>query len=171
VLIALGGGPRVRLAGAIADAIVTIDPAVEVRIAGGFAVAPRTSSSNVVWIGATRGLAAELSHASAAVVAGGVSVYEACAVGVPTVSVPVVTGQIPTVEAFGRRRAVVAVPFGASAQDVARRTVSLLRAPARQRSMTRRARSLVDGRGALRAAAVVVALSQNQRNQRAQGQR
>lgn len=163
VLIALGGGPRVRLAGAIADAIVALDRNVEVRIAGGFVVAPRIAASNVVWIGATRGLAAELSQASAAIIAGGVSLYEACALGVPTVSLPVVSGQIPTVRAFGRKRAVVAAPFGASAHDVASRTVSLLNAPARQRVLTRRARALVDGQGALRAAAAVVAMSQAKR--------
>ena len=85
VLIALGGGPRVRLAGAIADAIVAADPTTEVRIAGGFVVAPHAASAKVVWIGASRGLSAELSQASAAVVAGGVSLYEACALGVPAV--------------------------------------------------------------------------------------
>ncbi len=171
VLIALGGGPRVRLAGAIADAIVALDPNVEVRIAGGFVVAPRIPASNVVWIGATRGLAAELSQASTAVIAGGVSLYEACALGVPTVSLPVVTGQIPTVRAFGRQRAVVAAPFGASAHAIASRTVSLLNAPARQRALARRARSLVDGQGALRAAAAVVAMSQARRDLAAQRSR
>jgi len=160
VVIALGGGPRVRLAGAIADAIVAADPNTEVRIAGGFVVAPRSASSKVVWIGASRGLAAELAQASAAVVGGGVSLYEACALGVPTVGVPVVAAQVPTVRAFGRRGAVVAAPFGASAQDVADRTVSLMNDPTLQRSLTRRSQTLVDGRGASRAAATVIAMSQ-----------
>src|SRR5688500_384916 len=57
VVIALGGGPRLRLAGAIAEAIVAAEPHAEVRIASGFVVAPRPASSNVVWIGASRGLA------------------------------------------------------------------------------------------------------------------
>jgi spore coat polysaccharide biosynthesis predicted glycosyltransferase SpsG len=160
VVIALGGGPRVRLAGAIADAIVAADPNTEVRIAGGFVVAPRSASSKVVWIGASRGLAAELAQACAAVVGGGVSLYEACALGVPTVGVPVVAGQVPTVRAFGRQGAVVATPFGASAQDVADRTVSLLNDRELQQSLTRRSQTLVDGRGASRAAATVIAMSQ-----------
>ena len=160
VLIALGGGPRVRLAGAIADAIVAVEPNAEVRIAGGFVVAPRSASSKVVWIGATRGLAEELSQASAAVVAGGVSLYEACALGVPTVSMPVVTGQVPTVRAFGRRGAVVAASFGTSPDDVARKTVSLLNDAPLRRALTERSRALVDGRGASRAAAAVIAMSQ-----------
>jgi UDP-2,4-diacetamido-2,4,6-trideoxy-beta-L-altropyranose hydrolase len=163
VLIALGGGPRVRLAGAIADAIVAVDPKAEVRIAGGFVVAPRAASSKVVWIGAARGLAQELREASTAVLAGGVSLYEACALGVPTVSVPVVAGQVPTVRAFERRGAVVAAPLGASPADVATRTVALLNDEARQRSLARRSRALVDGRGATRAAAAVVAMSRERR--------
>jgi spore coat polysaccharide biosynthesis predicted glycosyltransferase SpsG len=164
VLIALGGGPRVRLAGAIADAIVAVEPNAEVRIAGGFVVAPRSASSKVVWIGATRGLAEELSQASAAVVAGGVSLYEACALGVPTVSVPVVTGQVPTVRAFGRRGAVIAASFGASAREVAGKTVSLLNDRPLQRSLAQRSRALVDGRGAARAAAAVAALADARRS-------
>ena len=159
VLIALGGGPRVRLAGAIADAIVAADPTIEVRVAGGFVVAPRAASSKVVWIGASRGLSAELSEASAAVVAGGVSLYEACALGVPAVGLPVVPGQVPTVRAFGRHGAVVPASLGASPEQVAIRTVSLLNDRSRQRSLTRRAQALVDGQGASRAAATVTALS------------
>jgi spore coat polysaccharide biosynthesis predicted glycosyltransferase SpsG len=165
VLIALGGGPRVRLAGAIAEAIVAAEPNAEVRIASGFVVAPRPASSKVVWIGASRGLAAELAEASTAVVGGGVSLYEACALGVPTVGVPVVRAQAPTVRAFGRRGAVIAAPFGASPRHVANRAVSLLRDRALQRSLARRARALVDGRGASRAAATVVALAARRRRQ------
>jgi hypothetical protein len=159
VVIALGGGPRVRLAGAIADAIVAADPTTEVRIAGGFVVAPRSTSTKVVWIGASRGLSAELSQASAAVVGGGVSLYEACALGVPAVGLPVVSGQVPTVRAFGRQGAVISAPFGASPEQVASRTVSLLNDRPLQRSLSRRSRALVDGRGASRAAATVIALS------------
>ena len=159
VVIALGGGPRLRLAGAIADAIVAAEPNAEVRIASGFVVAPRPASSNVVWIGASRGLAAELSHASVAVVGGGVSLYEACALGVPTVGVPVVAAQVPTVRAFARRGAILSAPFGASAASIADRAVSLLNSRSRRRSLAARGRTLVDGRGARRAAAAVVALS------------
>ena len=161
VVIALGGGPRLRLAGAIAEAIVAAEPNAEVRIASGFVVAPRPASSNVVWIGASRGLAAELSQASVAVVGGGVSLYEACALGVPTVGVPVIEAQVPTVRAFARRGAILSAPFGASADLIAGRAVSLLNSRSRRRSLAERGRSLVDGRGALRAAAAVVALSQD----------
>jgi len=165
VVIALGGGPRLRLAGAIADAIVAAEPNAEVRIASGFVVAPRPASSNVVWIGASRGLASELSQASVAVVGGGVSLYEACALGVPTVGVPVVAAQAPTVRAFARRGAALAVPFGASANAIAERAVLLLNSRARRQALARRASVLVDGRGAFRAAAAVVALSHERSRQ------
>jgi spore coat polysaccharide biosynthesis predicted glycosyltransferase SpsG len=163
VVIALGGGPRLKLAGAIADAIVAAVPAAEVRIASGFVVAPRPRSSNVVWIGASRGIAAALEDASVAVVGGGVSLYESCALGVPTVGVPVVTAQVPTVRAFARRGAAVETPYGAPAAVVAGKVVSLLKSRARRRLMARRARQLVDGRGAGRAAGAVIALSNHPR--------
>jgi spore coat polysaccharide biosynthesis predicted glycosyltransferase SpsG len=156
VLIALGGGPRLRLASAIADAVVAAEPNAEVRIAGGFVVAPRPAASNVVWIGAARGLAAELRDASVAVVGGGVSLYEACALGVPTVAVPVVNAQVPTVRGFGRHGAAVAARFGESAETIANRAVALLHDSARQQSLSRKGPSLVDGRGAMRAAAAVL---------------
>ena len=159
VLIALGGGPRLRLAGAIAEAIVAAEPSAEVRVASGFVVAPRPASSNVVYIGASRGLASELAEASVAVVGGGVSLYEACALGVPAVGLPVVEGQVPTVRGFARKGAVIAAPFGASAAAVAGRAVQLLNDPPLRRTLARRSRALVDGRGAARAAAAVLALS------------
>ena len=158
IVIALGGGPRLRLAADIADAIVAAEPNAEVRIASGFVVAPRPASSKVVWIGASRGLASELREASVAVVGGGVSLYEACALGVPTVGLPVVPSQIPTVRGFARKGAVISARFGSSPAAVATRAVSLLNDSSRQRTLTRRARALVDGRGATRAAAAVAAV-------------
>jgi spore coat polysaccharide biosynthesis predicted glycosyltransferase SpsG len=162
VVIALGGGPRLRLASAIADAVVAAEPDAEVRIAGGFVVAPRPASSNVTWIGASRGLAAELRSASVAVVGGGVSLYEACALGVPTVAVPVVNAQVPTVRAFGRHGAAIAAGAGESAGTIAGRAVALLNDAARQQSLSRKAQSLVDGGGAVRAAAAVLAFLKEQ---------
>jgi spore coat polysaccharide biosynthesis predicted glycosyltransferase SpsG len=166
VLIALGGGPRLRLAGAIAEAIVAAEPNAEVRVASGFVVAPRPASSNVVFIGASRGLASELAEASVAVIGGGVSLYEAAAMGVPSVGVPVVKGQVPTVREFARKGAVIAAPFGSSAASVADRAVTLLNDMPLRRTLARRSRALVDGRGAVRAAAAVMALSEaRQENQ------
>lgn len=159
VLIALGGGPHARRAQAIADRIARTYPKAEIRIAGGFISSGGRSSARVRWIGAPRGLAGELARATVAVVGGGVSLYEAAALGVPAVSVPVVRSQVPTVRAFARKRAAVGVRYEAPAVEAASCVVSLLNDEARRRALARRSRALVDGRGAVRAAAEVVRLA------------
>lgn len=160
VLIALGGGPHARRAQAIAETIVASDPRAQIRIAGGFvSSAGVRSSARVRWIGSPRGLARELARATVAVVGGGVSLYEAAAMGVPAVGVPVVKSQVPTVLAFGRRRAAVPVSYEAPATDAAAKVVHLLHDAARRKALARRSRQLVDGRGATRAAAAVLKLA------------
>lgn len=160
VLIALGGGPHARRAQAIAREIAESVPDAEIRIAGGFSGASRAKTDGRVrWIGSPRGLARELASATVAVVGGGVSLYEACALGTPAVSVPVVKSQVPTVLAFARRKAALAVPFPAPAGDAARAVVRLLDDDARRRAMGRRSRQLVDGFGAARAAEAVAKLA------------
>src|SRR5688572_14993465 len=129
VLVALGGGPRREIAREIAEAIVAVDPRAEVRIAGGFATAPAPASRNITWIAPIRGLRDELSRATVAVVGGGVSLYEACAVGVPTVGVPVVPSQTPTVRAFARNGAAVGMPLRAEGRSTAAAVVALLDDP------------------------------------------
>jgi hypothetical protein len=157
VLVALGGGPRRTTALAIAEAISATDPRAEVRIAGGFSALPASSARNITWIAPVRGLGRELSMATVAVVGGGVSLYEACAAGVPSVAVPVVRSQVPTVRAFARRGAALGMPFSASEGRTAAAVVALLDDPRRRAVIQRRALRLVDGRGASRAAAAVLA--------------
>ena len=156
VLVALGGGPRRTTALAIAEAIAAADPHAEIRIAGGFDVRGPASRKGITWVGPTHGLASELSRATVAVVGGGVSLYEACAMGVPAVGVPVVPSQTPTVRAFGRRGAAVAVPFKAGSAATAAVVVGLLDDPERRAALRRRSMRLVDGKGARRAAAAVL---------------
>jgi putative hydrolase of the HAD superfamily len=122
VLIALGGGPHARRAESIATRIVRANPDAEVQIAAGFVspagagpVKRRQAHDRVRWIGPQRGLAGALARASIAIVGGGVSLYEACALGVPAVTIPVVAGQRPTVRAFARRGAARAVAGGTRA--------------------------------------------------------
>jgi spore coat polysaccharide biosynthesis predicted glycosyltransferase SpsG len=155
VLVALGGGRRRGTAMAIAEAIAAADPGAEIRIAGGFA-APTVSSRSITWLPPTRGLGRELSQATVAVVGGGVSLYEACALGVPSVGVPVVRAQTPTVREFGRRGAAIAMPFRSSERRTAAAVVALLDDPRRRAVLRRRARQVVDGDGAQRAAAAVL---------------
>ena len=127
VLIALGGGPHLRRAEAIAETIAAANPRAEIRIAGGFVSSPaRRSTPRVRWIGSLRGLVTELAKATVAVVGGGVSLYEAAAMGVPAVTVPVVRSQVPTVLAFARHRAAIAVPYTAPPKAAAVAVVELL---------------------------------------------
>ena len=163
VLVALGGGPRREIAREIAEAIVAADPRAQIRIAGGFATRPAEPSKNITWIAPKRGLGEELSRASVAVVGGGVSLYEACALGVPTVTVPVVSSQTPTVRAFSRSGAAVGMPLRASGRRTAAAVIALLDDPRRRAMLRRRSMRLVDGRGASRAAAAVLSFAERKR--------
>jgi spore coat polysaccharide biosynthesis predicted glycosyltransferase SpsG len=104
-----------------------------------------------------------------AIVAGGVTLYEACALGVPVVAVALNAAQHVTIRAVARRGAAVdagsvATRPGRSAaasgfrrsktiERVAREVDRLLRDPAARRRMALAGRRLVDGRGAARVAA------------------
>jgi UDP-2,4-diacetamido-2,4,6-trideoxy-beta-L-altropyranose hydrolase len=162
VLIALGGGPHADLAEGIAAAIVASDAHADVRIAGGFLSPPRPVHPRIRWV-RPRGLASQLAKAKIAIVGGGVSLYEAAAMGVPAVGVPVVKSQVPTVLAFERRGAALGVKFAAPVQTTATKALALLNDREQLSELSRRSRALVDGRGAFRAAAAVVALASEQR--------
>jgi spore coat polysaccharide biosynthesis predicted glycosyltransferase SpsG len=156
VLIAFGGGHRLPLARAVAKAIVARRPDARVRIAVGFgrkgSVAP---DQGITLVPQQASLAGEYRRATVAVLGGGVSLYEACAVGVPAVGVSIVEAQRPTVAGLARRRAVVdggdASAAGA-ADRIARLVCDLIDAPGRRRALTRSAMRLVDGRGVERVA-------------------
>lgn len=171
VLVALGGGRRRATAVAVAEAIAAADPRATIRIAGGFSANPNTNlepgtrnPERISFVGPSRGLGKELARATVAVVGGGVALYEACAVGVPAVGVPVVPDQAPTVRAFARRGAAVGVPFKASEKRAAAEVVALLDDPRRRSLMARRSKQLVDGHGAQRAAAAVLSFVERARS-------
>ena len=158
VLIALGGGAHVRRLGrAVASAIVAVVPDVRVDIAAGF-IAPRVSSvlpPRCQWIAAPEGLDRLLAAASVAVVAGGVTLYEACANGTPAVAVPVVPAQWPAVAAMAQRGAVLALraiksPGDRTPAHIAAAVVRILRTPALAASLGRCGRRTVDGHGTRR---------------------
>ena len=160
VLVALGGGPRAELALDIAEAIVDADPRASVRVAGGFMSTPARVREQITWVGPTRSLRQEMARASVAIVGGGVSLYEACALGTPAIGVPVVAAQRPTVAAFVARGAAKGPARGnVSAAGVAEECVSLLSDAAMQRHLSRMGRRLIDGRGAFRAAAAVARMA------------
>lgn len=160
VLVALGGGPRAELAVDIAEAIVGAVPHATVRVAGGFVSTPAQVRQQITWVGPARSLHKEMARASVAVVGGGVSLYEACALGTPAIGVPVVAAQRPTVAAFVARGAAKGSTRGPiSAKHVAEQCVSLLSDAAMRRNLARMGRRLIDGRGSFRAAAAVALMA------------
>lgn len=149
VLIALGGGPRVAVARRLAAAILKRRPGVTVRIAAGFVPRSTGAVPGVAWLAPQPGLARELARCSAALVGGGVSLYEAVAIDTPTAVWPVVQAQLPTARAFVRRSGVIGVWPGPRRIERAAEAVCALldRPPARTR--------LFDARGAGRVADAV----------------
>jgi UDP-2,4-diacetamido-2,4,6-trideoxy-beta-L-altropyranose hydrolase len=155
VLLAMGGGSSAAHAHRLAHAIEETATGVEVVVAAGF-----TAARGAVF----HGLAHELAQSTLAVVAGGVTLYEACALGVPAIAVALSPRQHVTVRAIAKHGAAVDAGRLASGQlkvasgfsrKIARRVAHLLTdAPAR-RQMSRAGKRLVDGRGAFRVAAAV----------------
>jgi spore coat polysaccharide biosynthesis predicted glycosyltransferase SpsG len=162
VLIAFGGGSRRHLAAAIVRAIRRRIADVQIRIAGGFCGTVEPRQAGVVCVAPNDGLWTELARATVAVTAGGVSLYEACAVGVPAVGVSVVRAQRRTVAGLARCGAVLdgghGVPERRAAERVARMVNDLLRSHTRRRALSTTARQLVDGRGAFRVASAICSL-------------
>jgi hypothetical protein len=111
VLIALGGGRHVRNAGVrIAATLHRLDPDASVLLAPGFVDRSALPGlpARCRWIPTPQGLADALARTSVAIVAGGMTLYEACALGTPAVAVPVVTGQRRAVRAAARLGVAVA---------------------------------------------------------------
>ncbi|HEX7085428.1 MAG TPA: glycosyltransferase [Vicinamibacterales bacterium] len=158
VVIALGGGPRVGLARSIATALRAACPAVQVQIAAGFAASSDRTAAGVELLGPRRSLAPTLARADVAVVAGGVTLYEAAALGVPVVAVPVVAGQRAAVAAFERAGAAIAAS-PRSPRGIARAAAALLGDPSTAERLGRSGRRLVDGRGAERVASALMRLA------------
>jgi len=160
----------------IAARVVEQQPAAEVRLAGGWTLRsvrtglpPRTA-----WLSSSAVLHRELRTCEVAVVAGGMTLYEAVAVGTPAVAVSIVPAQRPAVRAFSRVGATLdgglarATPTAIrrSARHVAGLVARLLcEAPLRTRIALKGPR-LVDGRGAARVASALVELANQARRRR-----
>ncbi|MGE3843497.1 MAG: hypothetical protein AB7I50_18145 [Vicinamibacterales bacterium] len=160
VFISLGGGVRTVYAARLAASLVAAWPGLRVVVAGGFVAscAPAHPDS-VTWLGPQRSLVPWLAPATVAIVAGGITLYEACALGVPTVAVPVVDGQRAAVEAMAARGAVWRTAVeGArlpACPDVLPLAFELLRSGEARERLRARAQSVVDGGGATRVAHVL----------------
>jgi spore coat polysaccharide biosynthesis predicted glycosyltransferase SpsG len=166
VVIALGGGSRRVVALRLACAIARRQPRAAIRIAGGFVPAPSAHRPRRVTRVAPSRLGVALSTADVAVVAGGITLYEACALGVPAVAVAIVPSQCPTVTAFAARGAAVdgglLRPGGPDAAEALRRVgdqvARLLDDSVGRRRLARAAKAAVDGQGAARVARAVARL-------------
>jgi UDP-2,4-diacetamido-2,4,6-trideoxy-beta-L-altropyranose hydrolase len=166
VLLALGGGSHVFdvVEQLVAD-LTRECPHARVEVASGFSArALRPLPGEARWLVRPDGLATHLANADVAVVAGGGTLYEACAVGVPTIALAVVAAQRVAIEAFAARGAVI---DGGQATDgvptltrTAAAVARLLRDATACRRQSRAARRLVDGRGPLRVAARIRSLAE-----------
>jgi spore coat polysaccharide biosynthesis predicted glycosyltransferase SpsG len=174
VFIALGGGSRQRLANRAAAELLHRRPDVRVRIASGFAPTAAMhhegheghdgrsnvarGDARIVHVPAKRSLAHELASCSVAIVGGGVTLYEACALGTPTVGLPVVRAQRTAIDACAARGAIVAARARTGVQTAraaAGLALGLLDSPSSRRRLSAAGRQLVDGLGAARIARLV----------------
>lgn len=165
VLISLGGGRRLRVIWQVACEIRRRAPSLRMRVAPGLTPVSAAWSARFQQIGAElvepSSFVSCLRSCAVAVLAGGVSLYEAAALGTPTVALAVVEGQRPTVLAF--HRAGLTCDGGrllpgrtrAAAHRVACLADRLLGDPGRREAMSRAGRRCVDGRGTQRVAAIV----------------
>jgi hypothetical protein len=156
VFISLGGGYRVAYACRLARLFRAAGCHEPIVLAGGFMRVRPLLLDGVQWIGPVPSLVPWLRDATLAVVAGGITLYEACAMGVPTLAVPVVDLQRRPVEAMVRLGAATSVDGAGNAPPeparVVRRALELLGQTSRRRSLSRRGQAVVDGRGASRVA-------------------
>jgi spore coat polysaccharide biosynthesis predicted glycosyltransferase SpsG len=158
VLIALGGGTHVRTLGVtIARLIARRAPQLRIDLAAGIAYVDRLPRlpRGCRWITAPRGLATQLATATVAVVGGGITLAEALALGTPAVAVPVVAAQRPAIRVAREAGAVLEASAGtghAVAVRAAGLALSLIASPVRTAQLARRARRVIDGAGAVRAA-------------------
>ncbi len=163
VLVAVGGGAHVfALVPAVVADLARRVPGLHIQVAAGFTPRHRRPAlPEGRWL-APGQLGRALAAAQVAIVAGGITAYEACALGVPAVAVSVVPAQQPTVRALARCGAAVdGGPLGAAgaSRRVAAHSIRLLAAPAAQRRLAANGRRLVDGRGAARVAVALRALA------------
>jgi spore coat polysaccharide biosynthesis predicted glycosyltransferase SpsG len=115
---------------------------------------------------APRRFRAALEQATVAVVAGGTTLYEACALGTPVIAVPVVPGQATTVRRFvraglaagARPRSGAAVGSDRWGQAIAAAALDLLADADRRAALSARGPRVIDGRGAQRVAQAIAGL-------------
>jgi spore coat polysaccharide biosynthesis predicted glycosyltransferase SpsG len=159
VLITLGGGAHVQASAAgLCRELGASRPELTIRVARGFVDGREPAPlPHGEWIAAPEGLAGELTQATVAIVSGGVTLAEACAIGVPVVAVAVTRAQHAAIRTLAHLGAVV--DGGLIGTDdrrfaqVAAAALALLDSQAERDRLSQNASRVIDGRGALRVAA------------------
>lgn len=162
VLLGLGGGRRAAQAVSIATMLRDALPDASIAVALGFSAPSRHARAKLAASGVatveTDAFGAALATADLAILGGGVSLYEACALGVPAIGVAIVRAQRRTIRAFAREGlafdggALTRSRDRAAARRIARMARSLAANPRLRQATSRRAASTIDGLGATRVA-------------------
>lgn len=164
VVISLGGGTRAGLSWRLGRELALAFPDVQVIVASGFTNGTRARKAagaclmrNLRPLRAPEELRLELARATVAIVAGGVTLYEAAALGVPAVAVAVVPAQRPTIAGFVKIGAASAAGDAFAEATgvipcVLRRVTRLLGDARARELMTVAACAAVDGQGSQRVA-------------------
>ncbi len=172
VLVALGGAPSPDVLAAAVDAVRDAVPEATVDVvAGPFGARDRLGATGDATGGARAGRVAVhgdvpdmrplMRAADLAVTGAGVTLYELAATGTPAVVVEVADNQAPNASGFAAAGA--ALRAGRSGDrglrdGIAAAVARLAGDPALRTAIAARARELVDGRGALRAAREIAAM-------------
>jgi len=159
VVVALGAGETSRrLALRVAARVAAVAPHARIHMASGFMSSDRSAQPappRCDWL-PPASLPTALASASIVIAAGGLTLYEACALGRPVVALPIVAAQKKAVRRFARAGAAISADAPTRDRAIERAAVSarwLLDHPAAAAALGRAGRSLVDGRGAERVAA------------------
>ncbi len=109
-------------------------------------------------------MASLMNSCDLAITAGGTTLYELCAAGVPTIAFTMADNQLEFTESFGKKGVVCyegdARKDALLARKLAGRAMTLLNDPGQRNSMSCGARKMVDGRGAERIADAIIRITQ-----------
>ena len=165
MLVALGGGAHVRRAAVtLVAAIVSSCPDADVSVAAGLTDGPLPQLPAGRWVVQRSGLVRTIALADVVIAGGGITLQEACALGVPTIGLAVVRAQRPAIVSLARRGAVIdgggpSLTSG-TARRVARAVARVLSDAADRRNLARQGRRAIDGQGATRVARAIARLGQ-----------
>lgn len=160
VLISVGGQENTTLGLHIASSLAQQFPSLQLQLLSSASMAPATKRRNIEVTPRVdaEGVYAAMQWCDVAISAGGQTLHELGAAGVPTIMFAIVDNQLPNVMAWEESGAFVRVD-GATAEELASHipaALNQLSSPLERRIRSERAQRLVDGRGALRLASAII---------------